>query len=144
MKLSQVQSAVAASLESSAVLAAFGPVLKVSLATSDEDAVKTVNDALEAKGVLIEVGAVEAEPTGDESVNIQTMDVQLSVFVAESPTVSHTPSEIDLVQACIDQSLRPLARGVFPKFRGLQAAVNDRGQILHIIDLSVRIDNRST
>ena len=146
MKLSEVQSAIAAKLVASTALAGLGVPIQYSLFTADENARVAIQAALLATGVCMEIGPVGAPMPADNPMPNQTFPrAECSVFVAESRTIAHTPSGVELAEAVIGAVCTSLSRGqlVF-KFNGYEAAVHEDGYVLHIINFEVPVTVAST
>jgi hypothetical protein len=140
MKLHEVQAKMAELIAANEALAAFGAPLVFTLFTDDKTVRETIATRLREKGVVLEVGAVDAARSPDTSVRGVAADASFDVFIAESPTVEHTPSGEDLRRTIIEVLMQPTDRHTpRAEFSRSESAISEQGYVLHIISFTQRV-----
>jgi hypothetical protein len=140
MHISEVQAYAQAQIAADPTLAALGTALIYTDFTEDEVARTQIEKSLRAYGVCFEIGAVEASGDGSKPANRYTLlDGRFDVYVAESPTQTHTPSEMSLVSqvATAIQARTANAPGI--RCTGYGAAKSENGYVLRILSFSVPV-----
>lgn len=139
MKLSEVQSNIAALITADAALAAFGPPISFSLFTDDDAGRTDIATRLREKGVVIEIGLPEATGENAKPANRYTLlDVNFEVFVAESPKVAHALQGLELVEAvsaAVQRRTSPAEHNAH--CTSYAAAKSEQGYILHVLTFSI-------
>ncbi|RME67489.1 MAG: hypothetical protein D6781_13090 [Verrucomicrobia bacterium] len=133
MTLSGLQSAAQALINADAALAAFGSPLLFDPATDEAALAASITDRLEATGVAIVVGYVEAGRVGGSARGGALLQAELDLYIAESRTVAHSPSGLDLVEAAIAAMHLPTAGGITFSLLDYEAGVDEQGYILHTL-----------
>jgi hypothetical protein len=141
MTRAEVRPAVAAKLDASAQIAAFGPVSVFSAIADIDTARKAFEARLEQYGVVVEVGAIVTAAKDAQPGRLATLSCRFSVLIFESFTVTHSPSEDALVQVIMDQMRQPIAPGVFAVFIDDETDT-EAGASITALNFSVNIDNR--
>lgn len=141
MTLAAIQPYFAGLISADAQLSPFGAPIQVDPFQDPNAAKAAIAAALRATGVSIEVGfpwisAPETDLGG--STLIQAM---CEVFVAESPTVAHTPEKIDLLTRAISAcTVRPNAIQKPARLRSSESLKIEGGTILHMLSFFVPLN----
>lgn len=140
MKLHEVQPHVVGLIVAASALAAFGDPVAYSHFSDDETAQALIAERLRTAGVLIEVGGVEAMRADDKTARGVAADAVFEVFIAESPKVTHTPSQEALRKAVIE-AVTAQVDAYTPRveFQRSDTARGEQGYVLHIISFTVRV-----
>lgn len=139
MNLVDLQQYVSDRITAVPALAALGTPIKFSFFTTDDQAKTAINAAVREKGVCFEIGVPSANGDPTKPFNrFTTVDVNFDFYVAESPTVVHSPSELALVQL-VAGAIQARVDPHTPNARctNYMAAESVHGFVLHILSFTI-------
>lgn len=153
MTVDSIQTELAAKLAANATTAAFLPGMIFcfrgcrkttgeALAT-DEAAAAFLAARIAAAGVVFEIGIVSGVKEDDRPGRWQTMRAAISLAIAESIPVAHSPADDALLNSVLSAVTAPDADGESPfTVESFDKEVSDKGYVLHIVGISVPVEIR--
>jgi hypothetical protein len=138
MQLSDVRAYAAAQIAAAPALAALGAVQIINPFTDPNVTKSDLATQAATTGVVFEIGVPELSNLETRLEGRTTADAMFSVYIAESPTVTHTPSLEALIEQTIAAVCKRPANGVQKPARMANDPkpilfVDDNGLILHRI-----------
>lgn len=135
--LANIQQYASDAIANDPTLSTLGAPIKYSFFTADDAARAAIQAALAAKGVCFEIGPVGATGDTDRTSRAITLNASFDVFVAESPKVAHSPSEMTLVEAvaaAIQKRLDAYTQNA--RCTNYESALSENGYVLHVLSFT--------